>query len=89
MTLRKGEAERQAYITKRINDADLATRKWMIENAYEIGVALVHFKRIKFAERILKRRLTPRYELELLSWADIAALADRLESEALSRIDTL
>ena len=89
MKLREGEAARQAYITKRISDADLATRDWMIENAYEIGVALVHFKRIDFAQRILKRPRTPRHELELLSWADIAALADRLESEALSRIDTL
>ena len=88
MKLREGEAERQAYITKRINDADTALREYANLHAHEIGLTEGRIEKIRSLQRISKQPLTPKRGLESPP-ANLIALADRLESEALSRIDTL
>ncbi len=83
MQMREGEAERQARLTKRISEADIATREHMSKHAHEIGVAAGESKRIHFAQRCLKQPLTAEEMLEKMPLNELIALADQLERQAL------
>ena len=92
MGIRENEQDRQAYLTKRMNDADIATREYVNLHAREIGVAEGYAKgyerglemgRILSAQHRLKQPLTPKEELRKLSLADRAAIADQLERQLL------
>ena len=93
MRTREGEAERQAYLTKRMNDADMATREYVSKHAYEIGFAAgfekglrkIEIVRIRLAQRLCGQPLTPVEELECHALPELTALLDRLEAIVLSR----
>ena len=87
MRIRESEQDRQAYLTRRMNEADIATREYVNKHAREIGVAEGEIKRIHFAQRVLKQPLTPTEELGRLSVADLTILADGLERQALGQSD--
>ena len=91
MRIRESEQDRQAYLARRQNDADIATREYVNKHAREIGVAegreegIVKGKieKIHLVQRLLKQPLTPAGELEKIGLAELTALADRLEQQLL------
>ena len=84
MRIRENEQDRQAYITRRLNEADIALREYANLHAHEISEAKgIAIGKIHFAQRFLKQPLTPKGELDTLTPADLIALADRLERQAL------
>jgi predicted transposase/invertase (TIGR01784 family) len=88
MRIRESEQDRQAYITRRMNEADIATREYVSKHAHEIGEAEgvekgIAMGKIHFAQRLLKQPLTTKGELERLTLDDLTALADQLEQQLL------
>ena len=100
MRIRESEQDRQAYLTRRMNEADIATREYVNQHAREIGVAegeergLIkgeikgEIKRIHLAQRVCNQPLTPAEELEKIALPELTALGDRLEQQLLSKKDT-
>ena len=91
MQLREGEAERQAYLARRMNAADMATREYVNRHAYDIGfeegLAKAHSMRIHFAQRVLGQPLTPVDHLKWWPLSELTFLADQLEQQFLSPKD--
>ena len=97
MRTREGEAERQTYLTKRMNDADIATREYVSKHAYEIGFAAGFEKGfekgliigeiaiIHLAQRLGSQSLTPVEELKKLDLPELTALLNQLEDQLLSQ----
>ncbi len=83
MRIRESEQDRQAYLARRQNDADIATREYVNTHAQELGEIKGRIGQIQFAQRVLKQPVTAREELERFTLADLTALADRLERQAL------
>ena len=87
----EGEAERLAYIIKRTNDADMATREYVNKHAYDIGyaegLAKVLIRRIHLAQRALGRPLTAVDDLDWLPLSELEYFLDQLEQQALSSND--
>ena len=81
MRIRENEQDRQAYITKRINEADTALREYAHLHAHEIGLTEGRIERIHSLQRISKQPLTPKEELETLPLSDLTAIGDRLEQQ--------
>jgi len=93
MRIRESEQDRQAYLTRRMSEADIASREYMSKHAREIGLAEGQDKgiamgKIHFAQRLLKQPLTRKEALEKLTLDDLTALADQLERQALPSSDT-
>ena len=88
MRIRESEQDRQAYLARRMNEADLATREYVSKHAREIGIEEgIAMGKIHFAQRLLKQPLTPKGESEKLTLADLTNLADRLERQLLPPAD--
>ena len=97
MRIRESEQDRQAYLTRRMNEADMATREYVSKHAYEIGFAAgfeegfekglrkIEIVRIRLAQRLCGQPLTPVEELECHALPELTALLDRLEAIVLSR----
>ena len=83
MRIQESERDRQAYLTRRMSEADIATREYMSKHAHEIGVAAGEIKRIHFAQRCLKQPLTDKETLERMTLNELSALADQLERQVL------
>lgn len=101
MRIREGELDRQAYLTRRLNEAELATREYVNKHAREIGVAEgkeqgmekgiekgISIGKIHLVQRLSNQPLTPKEELERLTPDDLATLADRMERQVLPQGDT-
>lgn len=83
MQLREGEAESRAYLARKMNAADMATREYANKHAYDIGfatgLAKVLIMRIHIAQRALGRPLTAVDDLDWLPLSELTYLADQLE----------
>ena len=66
MRIRESEQDRQAYLTRRMSEADIATREYMSKHAREIGLVEGRIDKIHSFQRVLKQPLTPHEELESL-----------------------
>ena len=99
MQIRESEQDRQAYLTRRMSEADIATREHMSKHAREIGLAEGEIKgrtagriegeveKIHLLQRLRNRPLTPVEELKKFNLPELIALAGQLEQEIVSKKD--
>ncbi len=83
MRIQESERDRQAYLTRRMSEADIATREYMSKHAHEIGLAEGRIEKIHLAQRYLKQPLTDKETLERMTLNELSALADQLERQVL------